>query len=80
MQLIQALLDSGSLTGGQANSLTVTLTKAIDKLNSGKTVPAINVLNAFTNKVNAHVSAGTLTADEGQELIVLAEQALAAVG
>lgn len=77
---VQALLEGGSLNLGQANSLVSILSNAIERLNEGDAVPAVNQLNAFIHQVNAQVSAGRMTEDEGQALIDLAQLAIDSLG
>ena len=38
-------------------------------MDKGKTKTALNVLNAFTNEVDAFVKSGKLTPEEGQALL-----------
>ena len=56
------------------------LSNAIKRLNEGEAVPAANQLNAFIHQVNAQVSAGRMTEDEGQALIDLAQLANDSLG
>ncbi len=77
---IQTLLESGSLNLGQTSSLVSILSNAIKRLNEGEAVPAANQLNAFIHQVNAQVSAGRMTEDEGQALIDLAQLANDSLG
>ena len=64
------------LSNGQGNSLLVKLQGAIQKLDHDQTRPAINMLEAFINEVEAMVSAGILSPEEGASLIVEAETAM----
>jgi hypothetical protein len=67
---IAALKAAHVLNNGQANSLTVKLEHAIDKLGSNPDHPtACNQLNAFINEVNAYVSAGILTPAQASQLL-----------
>jgi len=66
---IEALVAAGSLNQGQGNALIVKLEQAIDRLDKGKPDTALNVLNAFANEVDAFVSSGVLTPEEGQGLL-----------
>jgi polyhydroxyalkanoate synthesis regulator phasin len=73
ISIIEELVDSGDLTGGQGNALVVKLENALEKLGDGKTNTAINQLGAFINQVEALVNAGTLTPEEGEALIEAAQ-------
>ncbi len=67
---VQGLKAAGVLNGGQANSLIVKLTHAIDSLNSKPDQPtACNQLQAFVNEVHAYVSAGILSPAQADMLL-----------
>jgi hypothetical protein len=67
---IQGLQAAGVLNKGQANSLIVKLSHAIDSLNSKPDQPtACNQLQAFVNEVNAYVSGGKLTSAQAHSLL-----------
>jgi hypothetical protein len=67
---IQGLQAAGVLNQGQANSLIVKLSHAIDSLNSKPDQPtACNQLQAFVNEVNAYVSGGKLTPAQADSLL-----------
>lgn len=65
---VSNLLNSGTLTRGEANSLKAKLQAALNKVNQGNKTAAKNQLNAFINEVNALVNSGRLTQAEGQAL------------
>ena len=70
IRTIQGLQAAGVLNKGQANSLVVKLSHAIDSLNSKPDQPtACNQLHAFVNEVNAYVSAGILTQAQADSLL-----------
>jgi pullulanase-type alpha-1,6-glucosidase len=71
--LVQDLVDARVLNKGQGNSLMVKLEGAIDQLDKGNPVPAVNKLNAFINEVDALVLSGKLTPEQGQPLIDAAQ-------
>jgi hypothetical protein len=61
---------AGILNHGQANSLTVKLQHAIDKLTSKPGNPsACNMLQAFVNEVHAYVNGGKLTPSQADQLL-----------
>ena len=66
----------GVLNRGQSRSLTTKLNIAAAQINDGKLRPACNLLRAFINEVQALIAAGTLSQEQGAELIDLAEQAI----
>jgi hypothetical protein len=70
---VEALVDGGSLNGGQANALIVKMENAIKNLDKDKANTALNNLNAFMNQVQAYINGGVLTPEEGQSLIDAAE-------
>ena len=71
---ILALRAAGVLNDGQANSMIVKLQAAKSSIQRGKPNTAINQLNAFVNEVNAYMNAGTLTAQQGGQLIDCAQR------
>ena len=73
---VQALQDAGTLNDGEANSLQKKLSIAAALINGGKQKPACNLLGAMINEVEALVTDGRLTAEEGAVLIDLAEEAI----
>ena len=77
---VEDLVSTGSVNGGQGNSLTRKLEAAIAKLNQGNTNAGCNQLQAFINQVNDLVATGELSAQEGQTLIDLANDARSAAG
>ena len=56
------------------------LDAAIKQLERGNVATAINQLEAFVNQVNAMISSGVLSPEEGQPLIDAADAILAALG
>jgi hypothetical protein len=76
---VEGLVDDGVLNQGQGNSLISKLENAIKKLDQEKETPALNMLNAFKNEVNAYMQAGILTAEQGQGLIDAVDDVIAAL-
>ena len=76
---VQHLIDQGVLNQGNGNSLIVKAQGAIEMLDKGKLIPAINKLNAFIHQVRAFVPT-KLTDEQGQALIDAAEAAIVAIG
>jgi pullulanase-type alpha-1,6-glucosidase len=74
-----SLEDDDVLNGGQANALRSKLSNALSKFERGQVKPAIHMLEAFINQVEALVSAGLLTEEEGNELITAAENVIASL-
>jgi len=75
------LLEAGGIVnGGQANALRSKLSNALRKVERGQVGPAINMLEAFVNQVEALVSAGILSEQQGAELITAAENIIASLG
>jgi len=66
--LVQDLVSAGVLNRGQGNSLLVKLAAADAQLARGNAVPAMNILHAFINEVNAMVQSGRLSPAQGQLL------------
>ena len=67
---IEGLEAAGVLNQGQANSLIVKLSHAIDSLNTKPDQPtACNQLQAFVNEVNAYVQGGKLTQAQADSLL-----------
>ena len=73
---VDTFVASGLLDPKDAAHLLKTLDQVLDRLESGKTTPAINKLGAFTNKVQALVNSGRLDAESGDALIGAAEAAI----
>lgn len=67
----------GALNGGQANSLHQKLEQALAHVADAQTGPAINVLEAFVNQLNAYVRSRRLTAAEGESLISAVQNIIA---
>jgi len=66
---VLTLVARGTLNENEANSLIPKLQTAISKLDKGNPHAACKQLKKFVNQVNALVTAGTLTAGVGQDLI-----------
>ena len=73
---VQEMVATGVLNEGNGNALIVKVQGAIDKLEDGKTAPAVNKLNAFINQINVFIRNGKLTPAEGLPLIEMAEMAI----
>ena len=65
-----------SINRGQANSLRATLNRALALVANDQAQPAIRLLVAFTHKVLAYVTNGSLTFDDGQDLILAAQSVI----
>ncbi|MFC2085166.1 T9SS type A sorting domain-containing protein, partial [Bacteroidota bacterium] len=70
---IQNLVTLGILNKGQGNSLIVKMEASNKHISKGNSTPAINLLEAFINQVNAFINTGILSLEQGQELIDAAE-------
>ncbi len=78
---VEYLIEEGDteLNNGEITAFLAKLEAAIDKVESDKIGAAINQLNAFINQVNAFISAGSISYDDGQELIYGAQAIIAAL-
>jgi len=70
---VQILVDMGILNLGQGNAFISKLDLALLKIDNGNFRVARNILIAFINQVNSYITEGILTEEEGQELILAAE-------
>ncbi len=77
---VEVLLETGILTGGQANGLIDKLTAAITSLNLGNRRSTCGQMKAFVNQVNAFMNSGTLSPAQGQALLRIAEAVRAQIG
>ncbi len=77
---VEDLVDDGTLSAGEANSLLAKLKVATGLINDGKTKAAGNVLDAFIQEVEALVRSGRLSDAQGQTLIDAALAILASIG
>ncbi len=68
------------MTAGQANALLAKLDAATESINGGNDTAAANQIGAFVNQVRAFVNDGTLTPEQGDDLIAAAQAALAGLG
>ncbi len=66
---VAKLAADGTLNKGQANSLVKVLENSVKKLEADQVSTAINMLEAFINKVNALIISGKLDSAIGQSLI-----------
>jgi hypothetical protein len=71
---IDALLPSGTLNPGERNALESKQDNAQRFLQTGKIQPAVNLLTAFVNEVEALVRSGRLTDAEAQPLFDAAQE------
>jgi hypothetical protein len=69
---VDELLQDGSINWGQANALRSKLESALQSLERGKEIPAINKVEAFINQVEALVRSHRLTEEQGEQLIATA--------
>jgi DNA-binding beta-propeller fold protein YncE len=77
---VQSLVTSGVLSSGQGAGLIAKLNGVTAKFNSGQTRAACNQFNAFINQVNAFVNSRALSAEQGQSLIIAANNIRAQIG
>lgn len=67
--ILDDLVADGDLKPAHANGLRAKLDRIREKIEDGRTGPAIHQLEAFIEQVEAMVAAGKLTAEEGARLI-----------
>ena len=77
--LDSSLETHGALTSGQARSVLNKIGMATALLNQGKTIPAVNVLEALMNEVNALALSGVLTAGSASQLTACVQPVVNAV-
>ncbi len=77
---VNALEDDDSLNRGQARALKAKLRAAKRSVLRGKPKTAANQIGAFINQVQAFVSGGVLSAEEGEALLASAETTLESLG
>ncbi len=73
-------LGDGSLNPGQTILFDSKLQEAQTALDEGDTLAAMHSLRTFINHVNAFVNSGTLSPEQGQELIQAGSQAIILLG
>ena len=71
---VDALEADEVINGGQANSLRAKLKAMQKSAANGRIRPAVNQANAFINEVEAFMSAGLLSPEQGEQLISTAEE------
>jgi len=76
---VEDLVTAGVLNRGQGNALISKLENILAKIDRGQIRAAINQLEAFINQVEALVSGGTLTTEQGAELIAAANDIMDAL-
>jgi len=78
---VEYLIEEGDidLNNGEITSFLTKLENAVNRLESDQINAAINQLNAFINQVNAFINAGSISYDDGQELIYGAQSIIAAL-
>jgi pullulanase-type alpha-1,6-glucosidase len=69
IEAVEALVDDGTLSSGQGNSLIVKLQAAIRALNRGNASVASHLLTAFTDEVHELLEEGVLNAEQAEALI-----------
>jgi hypothetical protein len=72
IDMVQALVDDGTLNNGQGNALISKLENVLAKLAKGNTNAAANQLGAFINQVEDFIYEGVLTTEQGNPLIKVA--------
>ena len=80
LHILDELFDDGTLNNGQYTSLLNKLNHALSKIDSGQLTAGCNQLNAFILQVDALVTDGILTANEGQTLVDAATSISEAAG
>jgi probable HAF family extracellular repeat protein len=79
-EILDELVEAGTIEPGQHNALVAKLRAAENQLSRGNCTAAANQIRAFVSQVEALVAAGTLSADEGAALVTAAEALLAEAG
>lgn len=74
LDLVDGLEADGVINSGQANALRAKLDAAQKSAASGRVGPAVNQINAFIYQVNALMTAGLLSPEDGERLISIAEE------
>ncbi len=77
---VDQLLADEVINGGQANALKKKLKAAQRSAGGGRLTPSANQISAFVNQVQAFVSAGILSPEQGASLIASAEQIIESLG
>ena len=80
IEKVKTLVAAGVLNQGQGNGLIAKLEAAIQQLEPGNTKTAINHLQALVNQMSAFIKSGTVPSAQGQPLIDVAQQIIAALG
>ncbi len=73
---MRELLSADVLTAEQATALLAKLDAATQSINGGNDTAAAHQLSAFVNQVHALVNSGTLTPEQGDNLMAAAQAAL----
>ena len=73
-QQVHALASIGAIPGNQVRPLLAPLESARQHVGAGRNNPAINQLNAFTNKVRALQRSRRISAEDAADLIAAAEK------
>jgi len=76
---IDELLDLGVVNNGQATAMTRILVRVIAQLDRERPSAAIRLLEAFISEINAFMTAGILTPEQGQSLIDGAQEIIDAI-
>ena len=76
---VEGLIDDGTLKRGQGKSLVGKLELALNMLGWGNTKKAITMLEAFIHEVRAFKNAGILEAPLADQLIAIAQAAIASL-
>jgi hypothetical protein len=77
---VTELVNIGVKLPANGNPLQAKLKAALNAVNRGNNNAAVGALNAFDNQVDAFIQNGTLTEEEGQPLIDIAEAIIAELG
>jgi hypothetical protein len=71
---LDALLQGGTINGGQHTALTGKVTKALERYEAGRGKAGLNMLRAFVNQVTDLVASGVLSDEDGRTLLELADR------
>ena len=76
---LRELRDNGVLNGGEFNALEKKLLEGLNHFEKSQVKPGVNVVQAFTNQVNALVRSGRLSISDGKKLIDWSNDLIASV-
>jgi hypothetical protein len=76
---LDATLSTLSLNSGEVNSLEAKLRAAARQLVKGDTTPALNVLEAFINEMQAMMESGRVSQAAGSAIVAYAQRVIASI-